>query len=222
MLIKSTTKEGLPVGLQRAQRKLRDEMIIAAKHRSGLRRTKDFSSARPLHLNIGCGPNLKQGWVNIDIAGPADLYLDLREPIPFNLGSVRTIYSEHFFEHLDYPRDALHFLSECFRILELGGLFSVGVPDTEWPLRNYCGQATGWLEAAAEHKWHPHWCRTPLEHINYLFRQDGDHKFAWDFETLRQALEQTGFKEITRRDFDPARDDVSRAIGTLYVDAVKA
>ena len=47
------------------------------------------------------------------------------------------IYSEHFFEHLQHPRDTTRFLSEAFRLLEQGGVFSVGVPDTEWPLKAY-------------------------------------------------------------------------------------
>jgi hypothetical protein len=99
-------KEWLPIGLQRAAQHLRNEIVIAVRHYSGRKRAKDFSSVTSLQLNFGCGPNLKHGWVDIDIAGPADLYLDLREPIPFKSGSVRTIYSEHFFEHLDYPCDS--------------------------------------------------------------------------------------------------------------------
>jgi predicted SAM-dependent methyltransferase len=49
-------------------------------------------------------------------------------------------------EHLDYPSDALNFLSESHRILERGGRFSVGVPDTEEALLEYAGKNTGWLK----------------------------------------------------------------------------
>lgn len=59
----------------------------------------------PLELNLGCGPNRKQGWLNIDIFDRgADLRLDLREPWPFLEYSVSFIYSEHSFEHFDFFR----------------------------------------------------------------------------------------------------------------------
>ena len=132
------------------------------------------------------------------------------------------IYSEHFFEHLDYPSVTMHFLSESFRILEPGGIFSVGVPDTRWPLRDYVGNGDlGYVEAMEARRWHPDWCRTRMEHINYHFRQDGEHRFAWDFETMEQALCDVGFVEIRQRKYLPERDTESRALGTLYVDAVR-
>jgi predicted SAM-dependent methyltransferase len=92
-----------------------------------------------LRLNVGCGPNRKGDWLNIDLYGNPDLRLDMREEIPLPNGCCTLIYSEHFLEHLDYPEDAIRFLSECYRLLEPGGVFSVGVPDTQWPLQEYVG-----------------------------------------------------------------------------------
>jgi hypothetical protein len=60
-----------------------------------------------------------------------------------------------------------------------------------------------------------------MEHINYHFRQDDEHRFAYDFKTLAQALSSAGFQEIQRRDFEPALDSVDRKLGTLYVNASK-
>jgi predicted SAM-dependent methyltransferase len=129
------------------------------------------------------------------------------------------IYSEHFFEHLQHPRDTTRFLSEAFRLLEPGGVFSVGVPDTEWPLKAYSDDKDSYFPTAKN--LHPPKCKTKLDHINYHFRQDGEHKYAWDFETLKNALEEMGFRNCIRRDPDPALDNKSRFIGTLYVDCVK-
>lgn len=72
---------------------------------------------RPLKLDLGCGPNPKAGWVNIDLARGADLRLDLREPLPLPSGCAEVVYSEHFFEHLGYPGEASDFLAE--RVLRL-------------------------------------------------------------------------------------------------------
>jgi predicted SAM-dependent methyltransferase len=132
------------------------------------------------------------------------------------------IYSEHFVEHLDYPDDAKRFLLECFRLLEPNGLFRVGVPDTRWPLLDYAGVGDGrWLEANETERWHPEWCKTPMDHINYHFRQGTEHRYAYDFETIENALKETGFGEINQCEFDPAFDSKSRKLGTLYVNARK-
>lgn len=218
-MLRSALKKRLPRGLGRALRQMSNEIFICGRHWLGCRRARAlYSNARGLKLNIGCGPHHKQGWVNIDLDG-GDLNLDMREPIPLPDGCAGIIYSEHFFEHLDYPSDALNFLSESHRILERGGRFSVGVPDTEEALLEYAGKNTGWLKHSR--RWHPEWAKTPLDRINFHFRQNGEHRYAYDLQTLRSALELVGFTDIRRRDFDPALDDESRQIGTLYVEAVK-
>jgi predicted SAM-dependent methyltransferase len=125
-----------------------------------------------------------------------------------------------FFEHLHHPRDTTRFLLEAFRLLEPGGISSVGVPDTEWPLKAYSDDKDNYF-GNAEKIFHPPKCKTKLDHINYHFRQDGEHKYAWDFETLKNALEDIGFRNCTRRDFDLALDSESRFLGTLYVDCVR-
>lgn len=171
-------------------------------------------------MNIGCGSNLKLGWINIDLFDKADLQLDLREPLPFAAESVQQIYSEHFFEHLEYPGQALDFLKESLRILQPKGLFSIVVPDTEWPLKSYANQDEEYFFIARK-LWHPVWCNTRMHNLNYHFRQGREHKYAYDFETLSQILSEIGFVSILRRSFNPAIDDESRRIGSLYVDAYK-
>jgi predicted SAM-dependent methyltransferase len=189
-------------------------------HLRGIREVKAYQGKNKLRLNIGCGPNRKEGWINIDLIPTADLTLDMRESIQLPSASCQIIYSEHFFEHLDYPSDAKRFLTECLRLLEPGGVFSIGVPDTEWPLRAYAGvDDAHYFESARG--WHPSWCRTRIEHINYHFRQGTEHRFAYDFETLRDALAATGFVNVRRREFDSNLDSESRKLGTLYVDAIR-
>ena len=160
--------------------------------------------------------------MNIDLSSNADLSLDMRERIPLPDGSAVIIYSEHFLEHLDYPGDAKRFLRECLRLLEPHGVLRVGVPDTRWPLLDYAGVGDGgWLRANETERWHAEWCKTPMDHINYHFRQDSDHRYAYDFETIANVLKEVGFEEISQCEFDPALDSKSRELGTLYVNARK-
>jgi predicted SAM-dependent methyltransferase len=211
-----------PEGLRTALRLLRDEIGLYRSHRKGAKKARAYAGRTELRLNIGCGPNRKDGWVNIDIFSPqADLTLDMREPLPFADGSATIIYSEHFFEHLDYPGITKRFLKESYRILKPGGTFSVGVPDTQWPLEAYVGPDDRGYFPFAKAAWHPAWCETRLEQINYHFRQDGEHRFAYDFETLHHALSEAKFANIRQRAFDGNLDTENRKVGTLYVDAVK-
>jgi predicted SAM-dependent methyltransferase len=220
-MLKAMVKRRIPLGVQRAGRQLLDELQIMHIHRRSRRQCKSYDGRNELKLNFGSGRNHKSGWVNIDLKLGADLRLDLREDIPLRDGVAQIIYSEHFFEHLDYPRDAKHFLGECFRILRSGGLFSVGVPDTAWPLREYGANGDRYLKSVERFGWHPPWCKTFLEHINYHFRQDNEHRFAYDFVTLQGALVDSGFSKVEQRDFDPSLDSEDRKVGTLYVNGIK-
>jgi predicted SAM-dependent methyltransferase len=187
------------------------ELGALRRHRIAVRKARKYARANALKLNVGCGDNLKTGWVNIDSSAKADLQLDMRERMPFPNRSVRMIYSEHFLEHLNYPEDAKRFLTESFRVLEPGGTFSVGVPDAGGALlwyANTCDRRQG-----QPNPWHPEWCKTEMEHVNFLFRQGFDHRFAYDFETVEHALKEAGFVEIRRREFDPGLDSMVRESG---------
>jgi predicted SAM-dependent methyltransferase len=217
-MLRSVIKAKTTAGFRRAIRDLAEEFRIQRLHRAALKRVNRYSGSN-LKLNIGCGPNVKRGWINIDLSDNADLQLDLRERLPFADESVSIVYSEHFFEHLEYPDEALNFLKESIRVLQRGGLFSVGVPDTEWPLRAYVNGDEEYFLIARQ-RWHPAWCNTRMHNLNYHFRQGREHKYAYDFETLAQILSEVGFVSIVRRPFNPDLDDESRK-RSLYVDAYK-
>jgi len=196
------------------------EFRIQKLHRAALKQVHRYSGSE-LKLHLGCGRNRKAGWVNIDLSDEADLHLDLREPLPFAENSASMIYSEHFLEHLEYPDQALNFLKGSLRVLRPGGLFSVGVPDTEGPLKSYASGDDGYFLDVREH-WHPAWCNTRMHNLNYHFRQKGQHKYAYDYETLARVLDEAGFVSVARRPFKPDLDDARRGPGTIYVDAHKS
>lgn len=210
----------LPIGLRQATRKWIVEIIIFIRHRQGLLKARRYRRSTHLKLHLGCGNQLKAGWINIDIMASADLFLDLREPLPFADNSCQIIYSEHFLEHLDYPESAVSLVKESYRVLETGGVFSVVVPDIEIVLHAYVNGGDSEYYAAQKH-FHPAYCQTQMEHINYNFRQQGEHKFAYDFETMHKLLASCGFKQISRRELDPTLDNIDRKVGSLYVSAIK-
>ncbi len=208
--------------LRRSLRHVIAEVKISLIQHKGIRRARRFYAGTDLKLHFGCGPNLKEGFINIDLHKGSDLSLDLREELPFPSGSCVLTYSEHFFEHLDYPEEALLFLRECYRILKPKGTFSVGVPDAEWPIRAYVGepQYAGWFDVVQRERY-PKWLITKMDCVNYSFRQGTEHRYAYDFDTLKHVLETVGFIDVKRRDFNPDLDSKIREYTTLYVDAIK-
>lgn len=209
----------LSLGFKSAIKNLSNELKILAVHRIGVFKARRYASDSDLMLHCGCGPRPKKGWINIDLKKGADLSLDLREPLPFRTGSCSKIYSEHFLEHLDYREPVTSFLRECHRVLKPGGVLSLAVPDGELILRSYVlGGTDEYYEA--QKRWNPGWCMTQMEHINFNFRQNNEHRFCYDFESLYRLLDQTGFVDIRRRQFDPELDSKDRETGSLYVECM--
>ena len=215
-LIKSHTS----FALRRSLRQVSEEWKINRVHQSAVKKARQSWQGSSLKINLGSGPFGKAGWLNIDLYDSrADLRLDLREPWPFPDGSVTCIYSEHVFEHFEIYTEVPHVLSESLRVLQPGGVFDVGVPDTECPLRGYGFPDDDYWKHVTS--WHPADCETQLDHINYHFRQGSEHKYAWDEETLGKTLLKAGFVDVNRRPFDPALDSEHRQIATLYMRAFK-
>jgi predicted SAM-dependent methyltransferase len=187
-----------------------------------------------LLVNIGAGAKGKPGWVNIDMvkAPSINCLYDCRKRLPFPDGSVRGIFCEHFLEHLDYSEEAPHFLHECLRVLQPGGVLRIIVPDAEKYLHAYT--APGWEELAALRPLeegntdHYYKCRyrTKMELINLVFRQGHHHKYAYDFETLDFLLHRYGFAYVIRQEFGQTLlpglgiDSIERATESLYIEAV--
>jgi predicted SAM-dependent methyltransferase len=166
------------------------------------------------------------GRINVDLRPDADLQLDVREDLPFDDGAVSIVYSEHFMEHLEYPSEVMHLLGESLRVLEPGGIFSVGVPDAGETLLQYAqGSLSALMQEWSRDKslqWFPSWVwATPMHCVNFFFRQSGEHRYAYDVETLARVLGDAGFASVERRNFSSELDSEHRREGTLYVDARK-
>lgn len=219
-MIRRFIRSRLTLGAQRALRQLLFELKIWRHHHAGVAKARGLRA--PIKLHLGCGTSLKAGWVNVDLFEPgADLALDLREPLPFADGSVSIVHSEHFLEHLEYvPNDVARLLREAYRVLSPGGVLSVGVPDAAPHMAAYARGDTAFFGGAWNPSY-PEWLRVPMHRINYLFRQFGEHKYAYDEEILTGALREAGFADVRRREFNPELDLESRRDGTLYVSGTK-
>jgi predicted SAM-dependent methyltransferase len=209
------------IGRERANRWSAPYHDWAARRSS--RRALARLPARGLCVNLGCGHRPLPGFVNVDAArGPAvDVVWDLRRGLPFPPGSCGAIFCEHVIEHI--PREATpRLLDACRRALEPGGVLRLSTPDAERYLRSYAGDG--------EFLRHPGFREpsdTPLDRVNRMMREDGQHLWVYDEASLRLLLERSGFKTTVRQEFGRSlhprmaeADAAERAFESLYVEAV--
>ena len=84
-----------------------------------------------MKLNLGCGTDYKQGWVNVDSGNVhCDVKHDIEKcPWPFEDSSVDEILLKHVFEHISKTNKS------TFEKAESHGKFRIQV---FWSLRIFC------------------------------------------------------------------------------------
>lgn len=82
-----------------------------------------------MKLNLGCGPDHRPGFVNVDFRSPCDQVVDLSKlPWPFADESADEILMLDFLEHFPY-RKTEQIIQEVWRVLKPGGTVDIQVPD---------------------------------------------------------------------------------------------
>lgn len=219
-------------GLARVLRLLLKEITLAKNHIEGLKEwEKNKNKFDRRKIQIGGGKHLLKGFLNIDIVPPADLICDLREGIPLEDSCSEFIFSEHFFEHVDYPISAKKIISEIYRILKPGGQIVLGVPDSKLAARSYVNKDQKYYKQAINTWYANRDClkhfNTYIDLLNYHYRDQDDNKkynphyWAYDFEKLKSLFKNTGFSRVKRWDFDPAIANPKREWGSVYIIATK-
>jgi len=191
---------------------------------SQLRRHSNIS------LNLGSGGKGLPGWINIELMRAPDttLCLDIRKPLPFADASVGRIMAEHVVEHLDYRQDIPRVFKDWHRILQPGGVVRISVPDGKRFVQAYLsGDNAAWLKLDWDLTSMPADIDSPMHILNWLFHQDGEHLFGYDFETMALALHKAGFEIVEEASFRRSRDPLlefdqaHHELHSLYVEAVK-
>jgi len=137
-------------------------------------------------LHLGSGPQILEGWVNIDnVEYPGiDHLLDVTAGLPFE--DVSFIFAEHFIEHLAY-NDARTLLRECRRVLRDDGVLRLSTPNLDWVWASHYR-----LDLSEEQQ--VQGCFA----INGAFRGWG-HQFLYNERTLCATLHDAGFAKVERR-----------------------
>ncbi len=200
-------------------------------------RTRRLSHRQSGLLNLGCGASIYEGYVNADFFGTpgADLEADFRYPLPLTDGSMHGVFCEHTLEHFTYAQ-ARFLLCECARVLRAGAAMRVAVPDVGLFAAKYSRGDEAWFREwerlmfldSADVERRRRRLRSPMEAISFVTQEYG-HSSCWDFETLKDYLEESGFVSVTRCGFRSGgypellmdMDSDDRKWVSLYVEAVR-
>ena len=145
-----------------------------------------------MKLNIGCGKDVQEGYINIDLNSDDRrvLKLDLCKPLPFDTNSIDAILAIKVFEHLLNYQDTFN---ECMRVLKPNGLLVINVP---------CGPNGN------------------PNHLRYIFEDSfdyliGDHTGEYGFQFINggQRSGVTEYKTVTRWSPIPFKYHLKKYLG---------
>ena len=165
-------------------------------HMSERKKTgKEFEPKNGIKLHLGCGRRYIPGFIHIDLADypHIDYKTDISDLPMFGDESVDLLYCCHALEYFDRQEAQEKVLPEWYRVLKRSGMLRLAVPDFEALVKVYqeyrdLGLVLGPLYGRMV-------IETPQE------RKTIYHKTVYDFRSLKDILEETGFTNIHRYDW---------------------
>ena len=140
-----------------------------------------------MKLHLGCGERYLNGYVHVDIA-EFD-HIDFIRPVDdlscFKKNTVSEIYASHVLEYFD-KEYAPEVLNEWKRVLKPNGILRIAVPNFPKLIEIY--ESSQSLESIVG----PLYGKWDIGNNQYIY-----HKTVYDFTSLKQVLEEVGFKNIS-------------------------
>lgn len=161
-------------------------------------------------LNIGCGNNCIDGWLNTDLYTRRGgvVYMDATQKLPFNDNSFKYVFCEHMFEHLTVI-EGLELLKEVHRILQPNGIFRIALPTKEKLDAIYNDEVNNKEYLDFHFSWFDK--ESPIKNacimLNNFYRMWG-HKTIYDKQTLNELFTLGGFNKITEYNVNESDDSV--------------
>ncbi len=120
-----------------------------------------------IKLHIGCGLDLKEGYINIDVESKESIIQRYKESenvvfknyqekgieifnydifnLPYDDNTIDEILCNAFLEHISFAEERKYFF-EVKRILKPGGILKFGVPDFEWIVKKWLSAKDEWKD----------------------------------------------------------------------------
>ena len=144
-------------------------------------------------VKVHFGPGQKNyivGWLNLDanmFTGKCDVWINLRNPLPFNDSTVDAAYSHHVIEHLRNLQSHFH---DVYRCLKPGGVYRVGGPNGDAAIEKYIQNDKDWFGDF------------PVSHMsiggrleNFIFCSQ-EHVTILTYSYLEELMSEAGFINI--------------------------
>lgn len=173
-----------------------------------------------MKLNIGCGNNLIDGYVNCDkFDVAADLRFDMVDLAEqFAPDSIEKIVFYQSLEHIPWHQTMTVF-NACFTVLQPGGGLLIEVPDLEVVCRNV-------LTYGMTQQWHDNiygGYHRPWDKDRYpdaLFHAGSIHYQGFTFDRIHKLLTSVGFVDIEKGGMEKKHKDYKYE-ENLHVEAKK-
>ncbi len=184
----------------------------------------------PVRLHLGCGQDhYMPGWINVDanaFTAKVDLWVDLRNPLPFPENSVDAVYSHHVVEHL---ADIENHLKDVHRVLKPGGVYRIAGPDGDAAIRKFVEGDAAWLgdfpdkyESLGGRLNNYLLCRN--EHLHILtesYVREMGRRGGFDMIDRRQPVVDTGHPRLFEDVLSPEHDGDWDVPHTIVMEMMK-
>jgi hypothetical protein len=148
-------------------------------------------------LNLGAGCTVIDGFTPIDRRLDSEVY-----PLAYADNSVDEIRASHILEHFGW-KHVEDVLSEWVRVLKVGGIIRIAVPDFDWIAENRNADP-----------------KSRFYLMGGQMDDDDYHKTAWTESTLREAMSGCGLSDISR--WESSNTDCAALPCSLNLQGVKA
>ena len=178
--------------------------ILRKRKRKGAELQPADSSPQPaVRLNLGSGATPLPGYENLDIKQGQPAY----PLIQHSVGSVDEVRASHILEH--YPEaEAVKVVDEWARVLKVGGILKIAVPDFEWVVKQY-GEPVDDKRHALLRAFVMGGQTDEYDH----------HRSTWTRAKLTMLMESAGLREIT--DWKSEIEDCASLDVSLNLQGVK-
>ena len=190
------------------------------------------------YINLGSGPKIVRGCINIDFftTPGIDYGADLRYPLKIANNSIDGIFCEHALEHLTYNH-VDNLLKECNRIMKPGAYIRIVLPDLSLFMKNYVDKNNDWFMIweslmfinSSDKERRKRRMNTNLQAISFVTQEYG-HVSSWDVETISFYLKRNNFCDIGKCGFRQGHDEKllidqneeDRKFVSLYIEGMKS
>ena len=139
-----------------------------------------------MKLHLGCGKRYLEGYIHVDIAEfeHIDYQLPIDDLSTFKDNTIEEIYASHVLEYFD-RNDVINVLTEWKRVLKHSGILRLAVPNFPKLVEVY--QSSKDLSSILG----PLYGKWDIGNQEFIY-----HKTVYDENSLKNVLEEVGFKNI--------------------------